>query len=125
LIEKFQRSLGKIAEGQILRALSYFKCNGIGDVTGNLISFTSPSDLTILKSTNRLADVNNNVIIPDFQAAIAGIRTFGIGKWAGASKIAAQGFLAKSIICTEGIFPEAYQQHLEACCKLVLPAGRG
>ncbi len=83
----------EIAEAQFLRALSYFKLVKVfGDVTVNLEAAPSVDDKSILART-RAADVYTNVIIPDFEAAIAGLDNSGVP--ARASKIAAQGMLAK------------------------------
>ena len=95
----------EIAEAKFLRALSYFKLVMVfGDVTVNLSPTPSPSDLSIL-TRQPAADVYNNVIIPDFQAAIAGLDNSGLASGR-ASKIAAQGFLGK-VYMYRGNFPEA------------------
>jgi len=80
-----------------------------GDVTVNLSPSPSPSDLTILKR-QPAADVYNNVIIPDFQAAIAGL-TFWIASGR-ASKIGGSGFSRKSIYVPREFF-RSFKQHLE------------
>ena len=95
----------EIAEAKFLRALSYFKLVMVfGDVTVNLSPSPSPSDLSIL-TRQPAADVYNNVIIPDFQAAIAGLDNSGLSSGR-ASKIAAQAFLGK-VYMYRGNFPEA------------------
>jgi hypothetical protein len=95
----------EIAEAKFLRALSYFKLVMVfGDVTVNLSPTPSPSDLSIL-ARQPAADVYNNVIIPDFQAAIAGLENSGLSSGR-ASKIAAQGFLGK-VYMYRGNFSEA------------------
>ncbi len=84
----------QVAEAQFLRALSYFKLVQVfGDVTVNTSATPSVDDKTILART-RAADVYSNNIIPDFQAAIAGLDNSGIDDGR-ASKIAAQGLLGK------------------------------
>ena len=95
----------EIAEAKFLRALSYFKLVMVfGDVTVNLSPSPSPSDLSIL-TRQPAADLYNNVIIPDFQAAIAGLDNSGLSSGR-ASKIAAQGFLGK-VYMHRGNFSEA------------------
>ena len=84
----------EIAEAKFLRALSYFKLVKVfGDVTVNLSASPSVSDNTSLVR-QPAASVYNEVIIPDFQEAIATLNNSG--KASGrASKIAAQGLLGK------------------------------
>lgn len=95
----------EIAEAKFLRALSYFKLVMVfGDVTVNLSPSPSPSDLSIL-TRQPAADVYNNVIIPDFQAAIAGLDNSGLASGR-ASNIAAQAFLGK-VYLHRGNFSEA------------------
>ncbi len=95
----------EIAEAKFLRALSYFKLVMVfGDVTVNLSPAPSPSDLSIL-TRQPAADVYNNVIIPDFQDAIAGLDNSGLTSGR-ASKIAAQAFLGK-VYLYRGNFTEA------------------
>jgi len=95
----------EIAEAKFLRALSYFKLVMVfGDVTVNLSPSPSPSDLSIL-ARQPASDVYNNVIIPDFQAAIAGLDNSGL-ETGRASKISAQGFLGK-VYMYRGNFSEA------------------
>ncbi|WP_289061722.1 RagB/SusD family nutrient uptake outer membrane protein [uncultured Zobellia sp.] len=84
----------EVAEARFVRALSYFKLVMIfGDVTVNLSPSPDPADLSIL-TRQSAADVYNNIIIPDFQAAISGLDNSGLASGR-ASKIAAQGFLGK------------------------------
>ncbi|MGJ8743452.1 RagB/SusD family nutrient uptake outer membrane protein [Polaribacter sp.] len=84
----------EVAEAQFIRALSYFKLVMIfGDVSINLSATPSTSDLSIL-TRQPAADVYNNVIIPDFKAAIAGLDNTGLASGR-ASQIAARAFLGK------------------------------
>jgi starch-binding outer membrane protein, SusD/RagB family len=84
----------EVAEAQFLRALSYFKLVMIfGDVPVNLSPTPSTSDLSIF-ARQPAADVYNNVIIPDLQAAIAGLTNTNLATGR-ASKIAAQSLLGK------------------------------
>jgi hypothetical protein len=84
----------EVAEAKFLRALSYFKLVMVfGDVPVNLSPSPSVSDLSVL-ARKSADDVYNDVIIPDFQAAIAGLNNSGLATGR-ASKIAAQGFLGK------------------------------
>ena len=84
----------EIAEAQFLRALSYFKLVMVfGDVTVNLSPSPDVADQSIL-ARQPAADVYNNVIIPDFQNAIAALDNSGIASGR-ASQIAARGFLGK------------------------------
>ncbi len=84
----------EIAEAQFLRALSYFKLVQVfGDVTVNTSATPSVDDTSILART-RASEVYTNNIIPDFQAAIAGLDNSGISSGR-ASKLAAQGLLGK------------------------------
>ncbi len=95
----------EIAEAKFLRALSYFKLVlAFGDVTVNLSPAPSTTDLSIL-TRQPAAEVYNNIIIPDFQAAIAGLDNSGLATGR-ASKIAAQGFLGK-VYMYRGDFPNA------------------
>ena len=95
----------EVGEAQFLRALSYFKLvMAFGDATVNL----SPSPDVLDKSTlGRVpaADVYNNIIIPDFQAAIAALDNSNINDGR-ASQIAAQGMLGK-VYMHLGNFPSA------------------
>ncbi|MEZ4903368.1 MAG: RagB/SusD family nutrient uptake outer membrane protein [Spirosomataceae bacterium] len=82
----------QVAEAKFLRALSYFKLVKVfGDVTINLSASPSISDKSIL-ARQPAAKVYDEVIIPDFLAAISAL---GNTSTARASKIAAQGMLAK------------------------------
>ncbi|MBT8283111.1 MAG: RagB/SusD family nutrient uptake outer membrane protein, partial [Muriicola sp.] len=84
----------EVAEAQFLRALSYFKLVMVfGDVTVNLVATPDVSDPSIL-TRQPATDVYNNIIIPDFQAAIAGLDNSGVSNGR-ASQIAARGLLGK------------------------------
>ncbi len=84
----------EVSEAHFLRALSYFKLVMVfGDVPVNLSPSPSTSDKSIL-ARKPVAEVYDNVIIPDLQAAIAGLNNSGLASGR-ASKIAAQGFLGK------------------------------
>jgi len=84
----------EVGEAKFLRALSYFKLVMVfGDVTVNLSATPSVSDKSILVR-QPAASVYNDVIIPDFQAAIAALDNSGRAQGR-ASKIAAQGLLGK------------------------------
>ena len=84
----------EVGEARFLRALSYFKLVRVfGDVTINTSAEPSTTDGSILVKS-RASDVYSNVIIPDFQAAIAALGTeIDDGR---ASKFAAQGMLGKA-----------------------------
>lgn len=84
----------QVAEAQFLRALSYFKLVMVfGDVTVNLSPAPDVEDKSLL-ARQSAASVYNDVIIPDFQAAIAGLDNSGVSSGR-ASQIAAQGMLGK------------------------------
>ncbi|XMO87425.1 RagB/SusD family nutrient uptake outer membrane protein [Algibacter sp. AS12] len=84
----------QIAEAKFLRGLSYFKLVLIfGDVPVNLSAAPSTSDLSILVK-QPVNDIYNDVIIPDFQDAIAGLDNSDIASGR-ASQIAARAFLGK------------------------------
>lgn len=84
----------EVGEAKFLRALSYFKLVKVfGDVTVNLTPSPSVSDKSIL-NRQAASDVYNNVIIPDFQAAITALDNSEIANGR-ASQIAAQGMLGK------------------------------
>ncbi len=84
----------EVAEARFLRGLSYFKLVAVfGDITVNLSESPDVSDQSIL-ARQPAADVYNNVIIPDFQAAISGLDNSGLAD-SRASQIAARGFLGK------------------------------
>lgn len=84
----------QVGEAKFLRALSYFKLVlAFGDVTVNLSPSPSVTDKSFL-ARKPAATVYNDVIIPDFQAAIAALDNSGLTTGR-ASKIAAQGFLGK------------------------------
>lgn len=98
----------EVGEAKFLRALSYFKLVMVfGDVTVNLSASPSVSDKSILVR-QPAANVYNDVIIPDFQAAIAALDNSGISDGR-ASKIAAQGFLGK-VYMHRGDFSNAETQ---------------
>ncbi|MCK0145184.1 RagB/SusD family nutrient uptake outer membrane protein [Arenibacter sp. F26102] len=97
----------EVAEAKFLRALSYFKLVMVfGDVP---VILTPQPDVSVIPDVDltrqQVADVYNNVIIPDFQAAIAGLGNSGLASGR-ASKIAAQGFLGK-VYMFRGNFNEA------------------
>ncbi len=84
----------EVGEAQFLRALSYFKLVQVfGDVTVNLSPAPDVSDKSILGRVP-VANVYSDVIIPDFQDAIAGLDNSEITNGR-ASRIAAQGLLGK------------------------------
>ena len=84
----------EVAEAKFLRGLSYFKLVTIfGDVAVNLSATPSTSDLSILER-QPTEDIYNNVIIPDFQDAIAGLDNSGLEEGR-ATQIAARAFLGK------------------------------
>lgn len=84
----------EVAEARFLRALSYFKLVKVfGDVTVNLSASPSVSDKSIL-ARQPAANVYNNVIIPDFQAAIAALDNSDLAEGR-ATQIAARGLLGK------------------------------
>ena len=83
-----------IAEAKFLRALSYFKLVRVfGDVPVNLTTVPDPTDLASFKR-QPVADVYNNVIIPDLMAARDALSATksSTGR---ATKLAAQGMLGK------------------------------
>ena len=83
----------QVAEAKFLRALSYFKLVKVfGDVPLNLSANPSLTDKSIL-TRQPAAKVYDEVIIPDFLAAISGLTN--VANSGRASKIAAQGMLAK------------------------------
>lgn len=84
----------EVGEAHFLRGLSYFKLVKVfGDVTVNLSASPSTEDKSVLVR-QPATDVYNNVIIPDFQVAIAALDNAGLSNGR-ASKIAAQGLLGK------------------------------
>jgi len=84
----------QVAEAKFLRALSYFKLvKAFGDVTVNLSASPAIEDKSSLART-AASEVYNNVIIPDFQEAIANLDNSEIASGS-ASNIAARGMLAK------------------------------
>jgi len=84
----------EVAEARFLRGLSYFKLVMVfGDVPVNLSPAPDVSDSSIL-ARQSAASVYDNVIIPDFQAAISGLDNSGLSSGRG-TQIAARGFLGK------------------------------
>lgn len=84
----------EVAEAQFLRGLAYFKLVMVfGDVTVNLSPSPDVSDNSLLVR-RPAAEVYSTVIIPDLQAAIAGLDNSGLGSGR-ATRIAAQGMLGK------------------------------
>ena len=83
----------QVGEARFLRALAYFKLVlAFGDVTVNLDASPSLTDTSILVRQPK-ADVYNNVIIPDLNAAISALGT--VIEDGRASRYAAQGLLGK------------------------------
>ncbi len=84
----------QVGEAQFLRALSYFKLvQAFGDVS---VILTTPNidDIPTFDLTRQpAADIYNNIIIPDLQAAISALSTTSVN--GRASKLAAQGLLGK------------------------------
>ena len=97
----------EVAEAKFLRALSYFKLvRAFGDVTINTSDAPDVSDDSILKR-QAASEAYNTVIIPDLEAAIAGLgNDVGSGR---ATKIAAQGMLGK-VYMQMGNFSSAESQ---------------
>lgn len=100
----------EVGEAKFLRALAYFKLVRVfGDVPVNLSASPSTTDGSIL-ARQPVADVYNNVIIPDLEDAIAALDTKIVeGR---ASKYAAQGLLGK-VFVQMGDFNQA-EAHLAA-----------
>ena len=100
----------EVGEAKFLRALSYFKLVRVfGDVTVNLSAAPSTTDGSILVR-QPAADVYKNVIIPDFEDAIAALgNDFGDGR---ATSLAAEGMLGK-VYVQLGDFGSA-ESHLAA-----------
>ena len=83
----------QVGEARFLRALAYFKLVlAFGDVTVNLDASPSLTDTSILVRQPK-ADVYNDVIIPDLNAAISALGT--VIEDGRASRYAAQGLLGK------------------------------
>lgn len=103
-------SASDVAEAKFLRALSYYKLVlAFGDVPVNLSASPSLTDTSILVR-QPVADVYNNVIIPDLTDAMGALdATIIDGR---ASRYAAQGFLGK-VYATMGDYPSAVT-HLAA-----------
>jgi hypothetical protein len=88
------KDANQVGEAQFLRALSYFKLVKVfGAVTVNLLASPDVSDKSVL-ARQPAASVYNDLIIPDFKAAIAALDNSGLSSGR-ASKIAAQGMLGK------------------------------
>lgn len=86
----------EVAEAKFLRGLSYFKLvMAFGDVS---VILTPQPNIDAIPDINfarqPAADVYDNVIIPDFQDAIAGLDNSGLANGR-ATQIAARGFLGK------------------------------
>lgn len=110
---------GEVAEARFLRGLSYFKLVRVfGDVPVNLSPQPSTTDNSIL-ARQPAADVYNNVIIPDLQAAIAGLSNDASN--GRATKLAAQGMLGK-VYVQRGDFGNA-ESHLAAVMNDAAGAG--
>ncbi len=108
-----------VGEAKFLRALSYFKLvQMFGPVTVNLSSAPSTTDTSILVR-QPVADVYNNVIIPDLQDAIAALNTTNVN--GRATSLAARGILGKVYI-TRGDFASAVPQ-LQAVVSGAAAAG--
>jgi hypothetical protein len=83
-----------IGEAKFLRALSYFKLVLVfGDVPVNLVANPSTTDLSIFER-QPVSSVYENIIIPDFQDAIASLDNSDLSDGR-ATRIAAQAFLGK------------------------------
>ena len=83
----------EVAEAKFLRGLSYFKLvRAFGDATINTSASPDASDNSILKRSPA-SEVYSSVIIPDLEAAMAGLGEAVNGR---ASKMAAQGMLGKA-----------------------------
>lgn len=110
----------EVAEAKFLRALSYFKLVIIfGDVSVNLSAAPSTTDLSILVK-QPVADIYNNVIIPDLQAAIAGLTNSGLASGR-ASQIAARAYLGKVYMHRGSFGPAATE--LAAVVSVATAAG--
>ena len=84
----------EVAQARFLRALSYFKLVKVfGDVPVNLSEAPDVLDNSLLVR-QPTAEIYDNIIIPDFQAAVAGLDNSGLASGR-ASQIAAQGFLGR------------------------------
>ncbi|WP_343486668.1 RagB/SusD family nutrient uptake outer membrane protein [Allomuricauda sp. d1] len=83
-----------IGEAKFLRALSYFKLVLVfGDVPVNLVANPVTTDLSIFER-QPVAEVYNNIIIPDFQDAIAALDNSDLSDGR-ATQIAARALLGK------------------------------
>ena len=86
----------EVGEAKFLRGLSYFKLvRAFGDATINLSGSPSVTDQSIL-ARSPMSQVYSDVIIPDFEDAIAALGTSTAG--GRASKYAAQGMLGKAYV---------------------------
>jgi len=95
----------QVAEARFVRGLSYFKLvMAFGDVTVNLSPSPDVSDTSVLVR-QAAASVYSDVIIPDLQAAIAGLDNSGLGSVRG-TQIAARGLLGK-VYMYQGNFTSA------------------
>ncbi|GAB5401659.1 MAG: RagB/SusD family nutrient uptake outer membrane protein [Aureisphaera sp.] len=109
----------QIGEAKFLRALSYFKLvQMFGDTTVNLSAEPSTTDTSILVR-RPVAEVYNNVIIPDLQDAISMLGNNIVN--GRASRIAAQGLLGK-VYVHMGNFGNA-ESHLAAVVNTAPGAG--
>lgn len=109
----------EVGEAKFLRALSYFKLVRVfGDVTVNLSAAPDVSDESLLVR-QPIADVYNNVIIPDLEDAIAALGTEIIN--GRASRYAAQGMLGKVMVQMND-FGKA-EEHLAAVVNGAASAG--
>ncbi len=100
----------EIAEAKFLRGLSYFKLvRAFGDATINLSGSPSVTDQSILARSPK-SQVYSDVIVPDFEDAMAVLGTSTAG--GRASKYAAQGMLGKAFV-QQGNFSSA-EPHLAA-----------
>jgi len=83
----------EVGEARFLRGLAYYKLVTVfGPVTINLSDVPDAADRTILER-KPVDQVYNEVIVPDFEAAIAALGTSSNGR---ASKMAAKGLLGKA-----------------------------
>ena len=110
----------EVGEAKFLRALSYFKLVRVfGDVTVNLSSSPSATDESILVR-QPVADVYNNIIIPDLEDAVAALDA-ELRDDGRATKYAAQGMLGK-VYVQLGEFGSA-ESHLAAVVNGAASAG--
>ena len=110
----------EVAEARFVRGLSYFKLVKVfGDVTVNLSPAPDVSDSSILVRQSA-ATVYSDVIIPDLQAAIAGLDNSGLGTARG-TQIAARGLLGKVYMYQGSFGPAA----TELAAVISAAAGQG